>query len=202
VLHHGDDMVRLTLFWSLFLPLGAHYGVDAGRARSAGNQLSAKEATGIAPLAFLLQLGSVYVASVFYKYDPIWTVEHTAVHYALSLDSYTRPWARSLLEMPRLLEALTVGTLLLEALGPLLLFVPWRVDRLRLVALALFWSFHLGLLATMQLGLFPWMAMAIWLAVLPPSAMDVIARRLPRRTLPPRWLALGSSAPPRPFANR
>ena len=70
---------------------------------------------------------------------------------------------------PGLLRVLTHGTFLLEALGPLLVFIPWAQARWRFLAAALFIPFHATLAATMYLGFFPFVSIAGWLAFLPAS---------------------------------
>jgi hypothetical protein len=59
-----------------------------------------------------------------------------------------------------------------EAIGPLLLLVPVAVGPLRTALVLIFWSFHLGLFAFFELGLFPFVCIAAWCALLPGAFWD------------------------------
>ena len=113
VLHRGDAVLRLALFWSLLLPMGARWSLDAraGRGAPAGSD----RVEGLAAWGWTLQLAQVYLWSVAYKLHPAWTHDATAVHEALSLDAYTTSLGRWVLTHTPLTRALTWGTLAIEA---------------------------------------------------------------------------------------
>ena len=67
-------------------------------------------------------------------------------------------------------NGLTLATLLLEIVVPLLLFVPlWRAQ-LRIALVGIFISFHVALGLCLHLGLFSWVSALAWLALLPALA--------------------------------
>jgi hypothetical protein len=68
--------------------------------------------------------------------------------------------------------------MLLETLGPVLLFLPFNVCLQRMIAVGSFILFHLGLALTMELGHFPWVCMVAWLPLLPGSLWDRLAAAL------------------------
>lgn len=157
-------LLRQFLFWGMWLPLGARWSLDARRARSAA---PAAAVLSVASAALLLQVLLVYACNLFYKSDPAWRSTGDAIWMALSQETYSRPLGRALLAWPATLRALTHATFFLEALGPLLVLIPWRTARWRLVAVVVFVAFHAGLAATMYLGFFPFVSIAGWLLFLP-----------------------------------
>jgi hypothetical protein len=159
----GDSILRLTLFWGMFLPLGARFSLDRahGRVREHADRF-----VSLATLAVLLQICLVYWATGFRKSGPLWW-SGRAVFYALHQEAWATPLGASLRQYGGLLEWLTYATLALELLGPCLAFMPVATAWFRLATIALFWSFHLGLASAMNIGLFPLFSMVAWLPFLP-----------------------------------
>jgi Vitamin K-dependent gamma-carboxylase len=192
ILQGGDTLLRLLLFWGLFLPLGARWSLDGLRRRDGLPAGNAEVSAGSA--ALVLQICFVYWFSAALKSHPVWRSEGTAVYYALSIDQFATPLAHYLLGFPGLLRWLTFATLAIEAAGPVLLFVPFYTGRVRLAVVVGFVLFHLvGLRLCLELGPFPWVCAVAWLALLPGRFWDRVAGRLRL----PRWLA---ALPPRPPA--
>jgi hypothetical protein len=69
--------------------------------------------------------------------------------------------------------------------GPVLLFMPWRNRRIREVLVVLFVAMHLGIAATMNLGLFPWVSILGWVLFLPSETLDSVQRLLVREPAEP-----------------
>jgi hypothetical protein len=161
----GDVLVQALLFWSLFLPLGARFSLDRLRA---GNPTPAPVTTqGVAPAALLLQLYLVYaLAAVHKSRSPAW-LHGEMLWYVTHLDQLATPLGRWLGGHTALCHLGTWAALLLELVGPVLLFVPLRIDRLRTLAAAGFIGLHLGFVLVLRLGLFPWYGMVAWLGVVP-----------------------------------
>ena len=158
----GDSMLRLLLFWSLFLPMGARWSRDAaaGRVRTLPDRM-----LGPATAALLLQVCLMYWATGLRKDGPLWW-SGRAIHYALQQDLAT-PIGEWLRQQVTILPTLTYATLWLELLGPCLAFIPVGTAWWRLLTIAIFWSFHVGLASAMNIGLFPLFSMVGWLAFLP-----------------------------------
>lgn len=100
------------------------------------------------------------------KTDPVWW-NGSAVFYALSLDSFTTAVGRWLLQFPSLLACLSFATLTIEAIGPVLLFLPFYHGLLRNGVIVLFLCLHTDFALCLSVGLFPYVAGATWLALLP-----------------------------------
>lgn len=159
----GDVVLRLGLFWGLFLPLGACFSLD----RQNTQRDPPLHFTGGIAWAFILQLAFVYWFTAILKTGPDWWSEGSAVYYALSYETLAKPLGLWLTQFPGLLKFLTYLTLVVEILAPLLVFSPWHRGLLRTLAVALMLGFHLSLWLTLHLGIFPWICMAAWLAILP-----------------------------------
>jgi hypothetical protein len=191
ILQGGDVLLRLLLFWGMFLPLGARWSVDSIASRRGDGP---SRIVSLAGVALLLQICLMYWCSVVLKSDASWRTEGTAIYYALNIDQLVTPLGHYLLNFPRLLRFLTFATLALEVVGPLLLFCPFYNGRVRLAVVLGFIAFHLfGLGLCLELGPFPYVCSVAWLALMPGCFWDYLARHLslaavryPRSAIPSR----------------
>jgi predicted DCC family thiol-disulfide oxidoreductase YuxK len=177
ILHGGDDIERLLLFWCMFLPLNARFSLD--RALNPTVPLAKPLYLSAGSLGLLFQMCFLYWFAAISKWHPIWIGEGSAIYYALSLAQFATPFGTWLLQFPRLLRLMTYGTLALELGGPLLVFCPFLGGAVRLGVVLAFVGFHTGLGLTLRLGSFPWVCASGWLALLPPLVWEVLARRRP-----------------------
>lgn len=175
ILQGGDSLLRAFLFWSLFLPLGARYSIDAVRAKT---KPSTPHFLSVATFAIMLQMVILYEFSAFSKYHPIWFEEGSAIFYALASEQMTKPFGIWLLQFPVLLTWLTFATLFLEIVVPLIAFIPFYLPVLRLMVVLSFWSFHLGLFFSLDIGLFPLICMAGWILYLPSCVWDFLEKKI------------------------
>jgi hypothetical protein len=150
-----SPMLRMLLFWGMLLPLGAYWSVD--RTRSALPRPSPRFLS-LATFGLLMQIAFVYWFTAALKSGPEWRTDYTALYYALSLDQLATPIGHVLLDFPSLLQVLTFGTLVLEVLGPLLLFWPFFTGPVRTGAALAIMSLHFGIWLTMDIGIFPWIS--------------------------------------------
>jgi hypothetical protein len=201
VLHGGDAVLRLLLFWSIFAPVHARFSLDKALNPSA----PVLPVTHLSPatLAIVFQVCGIYWFAAAEKMHPVWVTERSALYYALSLDQFATPLGKLLLDHPAAMRLLTSGTLALELLGPLLAISPFFTAPLRLLVAGSFIGFHLGLAATMWLDLFPWICIAAWCAFLPgvfwerveawwaPTLKGSARVQVPRWLIPPAPRPLG-----------
>ncbi len=179
VLNGGDVLLRVLLFWALFLPIGARWSMDA-RWRPGSNTY-----TGAPLVALLLQVCLMYWTTAALKNDAAWRTEGTAIYYALSVGQFATPLTPLLLNYPFAMKALTFGTLALEAFGPFLAWVPIATGRFRLMAVTAFAGLHIGIGLVMAIGFFPWICLVAWTPFLPSSFWKSVgAYRLEGRTRP------------------
>ena len=126
VLNGGDAILRLLLFWSMLLPLGARWSLDAARA----GRRPPDVVTGGAAAALLLQVVFIYVFTGLKKSGATWN--------------------------EALLQAMTWSTITLERWGPLLAWSPvWSGPaRPGTLAVVLFAGLHAGVLVRSTIDLF------------------------------------------------
>ncbi len=174
VLSGGDSLLRMLLFWMLFLPAGARFSIDAWRADLAGDvSATGNNHFSIGAAGLLLQLAFVYWFSALLKDHPAWRSEGSAIFLALSIDQFSKPLGHAMLAWPGLLKVLTLGTFWLEVVGPAAAFLSAWHGRFRLAVIAIFLGFHLvALNLTMELGIFPWVCAVGWMAFLPTYFWD------------------------------
>ena len=172
ILHGGDDMVRVLLFWSMFAPLNGRFSLDRALNPQTPPLDDANYSWGTQ--ALMLQLCFVYWFTAAWKWDPAWISDGTAIYYALSLDQFAKPLGKFLLGFPDLLRVLTRATYGLELFGPALVFMPFWNARIRIFVVLSFIVFHAGIGLTMALGNFPWVCMAAWLMFLPAAVWESV----------------------------
>ncbi|MFZ4765009.1 MAG: hypothetical protein ACOYMN_08640 [Roseimicrobium sp.] len=177
VLGNGSDaVVRLLLFWSLCLPLGARCSLDARAGKVAAWR---GEIVSLPGACLLLQIAFVYWFSVTCNTDPAWWWgDGSALHRALSLDLYARPFGVWLRGYEGLCAALTCFTVWMEIVSPLIAFLPFWRTVWRLAAVGWFFLFHAGIAVSMNIGPFPYVMMVAWLAFLPKAFWE---RLMPER---------------------
>jgi len=140
--------------------------------------------------AFIVQLGSMYVFTAVMKTDGVWRHSFDAAYYSIGYDQYTTETGYRMMEHPELLRLSTAATLALEFIGPLLLLIPIGNAKFRIMAIAGFIGLHLGLSACLNLGLFSWICICSWLALLPSCVWD---RMQPKPQVAPRWIGTSLS---------
>ncbi len=163
ILTAADDVVRLFLFWFLFLPSPGSFALG-------GPQQVPAKISGLASAALMLQLLIIYFFTAIWKLDPVYTREYSAVYYSLNLDYFVKPLGVFLRSQIWLTKLLTILTMLLEILGPIAALLPWWP--LRIAICLTFISFHFGLFLTLSLGLFSGVMMTYWLLFIPSQAWD------------------------------
>jgi hypothetical protein len=171
----GDVIMRTVLFWSMFLPLGATASVDRLLRRDV--PAAPRSFVSIAGAALLLQICMIYWATAAEKYSPVWTSDYTALYYTLSIDAFATPFGHRFLAYPQLLRYLTAAIYWLEWIGPLVAISPLARTWPRLIVVLAICGFHLGTAFTMELGLLPWICIAIWTVFLPSAVWDWLGRR-------------------------
>jgi len=153
ILSSADQLMRMGLFWCMFLPMGARFSMD-GKAQ--GQSIS-----NIGSAALLVQFAVMYIFTAFLKWHPVWTKDFTAVHYALHIDIFAKPLGVWLRNFFPLTQFMTASTMVLEIVGPLLALT--GLKWIRFAMAVVFIGFHLSLMASMEIGLFPMACIAFWL---------------------------------------
>ena len=196
-LQAGDVVLRLLMFWSLFLPLGARASLDALQRPSLKH--AAGRVVSVASAALAVQMASIYLFTAILKSGRPWR-DGSAVYYALSIDYFGKqPFCETVLstvpvidflgadthawlvanvwptihpQVPWVVSVLTFSTVIWEWVGPFLLFVPFFRSPLRTFTVGSFIALHLGFFMGLEIGLFPWICIAAWVAFLPSAVWD------------------------------
>lgn len=174
VLQSGDVVLRLVLFWCLFLPLGARASVDA--LQSPSIKAPPRRYASIATLGLMFQLSAVYIFTAVLKSGNAWW-NGTAAIYALQIDHFATPVAKWMLTWPdELLWFGTGATLFWEYAGPAFLLVPFAFGPVRTLTVFGFYALHIGFRAALDIGLFSQICMVAWTAFLPGWFWDRFTR--------------------------
>lgn len=154
--NQGDIALVGFLVWSLFLPLGLRYSLDARRRGEAPTA----PVRSLAVFALRVQIAVVYLFNAVHKDGFTWS-EGSAIHYALHLDTKVRAWAVALRDAPLWLsQAMSWGALVIEWAAPLLILAPRYAAATRGVAIASLCALHLGIFALLDVGLYSFVMIA------------------------------------------
>jgi hypothetical protein len=188
----GDCAINLLCFWTLFLPMGARFSVDAvrkslaarrertagelnDRAAAAAHPASAKS---LAFFAILLQLAVIYYFNAVNKHGSTWH-RGTAVRYVLYQERMVT-WFGLLVrdhigfQLSRILTYLTLG---LEFGAPILILTPVGWQWARRVAVLVLPLMHVGFAAGLNLGQFSFNMMGYFPLLMQPDDWAWLAAR-------------------------
>ena len=179
----GDIWFACQLFWSMFLPLGARWSLDARRGDLREPAVGAVRS--VASTALVLQLVAVYVGAGLAKCNPSWFAGEALAH-ALSVHDHGTPLGMLLGNTPWIARPLQWGVLLGEIGLPLIL-VALPSPRIRGGVVTLAIAFHVTIWLTMTVGLFAAIGIVAWLPLIPGGAW-------PAERGEPRSACLGSAA--------
>jgi len=155
---NGGDIVLCELaLWSIFLPVGRVWSVDAALDRRRGARTDDSDKQVVAPAVAVLlgQLFFIYLLNAVHKNGATWR-DGSAVHYVLHQDTIVTSiglWVRGWIT-PGLSKALTWGTLAVEWTLPVLLASPVAPLATRRAALCLAASLHIGFVLFINLEMF------------------------------------------------
>jgi len=171
----GDLLLNMMSFWAMFVPLGARWSWDS--LRSKPHASSRGKVLSLGTAALTIQMPLVYFAAGLLKNSNEWTVNFTALFYALHLHMFATHLALYVRELPHpVLQGMTIGVLALELAGPILLFSPVYTERIRLGLVTLFLMLHAGIFFLLWVGLFSAMSILAIAPLIPGLAWDLIAK--------------------------
>jgi hypothetical protein len=183
ILSGADVLMRMLIFWAMFLPLGKAWSLDNWLKRSgpdnAGVAANAPVLS-VGSAAILLQMALMYFFSAIFKSNASW-VHGQVVAGALAHDFFGSALAPHLLGFPVLLTLITWGTLILEWAAPVLLFFPKGTARLRLWLICALAAMHLGIALSLEVDFFSPVSLAGLSLFLP---AEFWSSRLPGRFFP------------------
>ncbi len=163
ILTGGGILLRMLFFWSMFLPMGAMWSIDASRSEERPTHWSVSS---IASAAILLQVVYMYFFTGLAKLNPFW-ISGDAIEYALNLEMSVKPLGEWLKSWPGVLRAMTFAIPIAEILTLPIMFLPRLYQFNRGALMGFFWLMHIGIWLTMSIGLFSITAMAAWIIFIP-----------------------------------
>ncbi len=225
VLNGADTVFRVLSFWSMFLPLGQYYSIDALRERwkryGRSHYLPDLRADPgprrayAFPLRMIqLQFALIYLFTAWLKLPGAAWREGNAIYYALQLQSLTLPTGDFLLaNAPMwLLRLMSYQSIITEWVFFFFVFLPFGQPLLRAIALILGAMLHIGIAATMSIENFSTVMIGAYLLYFEPAWIEWIDRTLRRvtacSTLPlpqgvsPLWGLLAAATPDQVVAAR
>lgn len=176
----GDVIMKMMLFWSLFLPLAKVFSIDSAL-RTTKDKIKDYKYYSLPNVFFLLQLCMMYWVSIVTKNTPDWMKTQDAVYYALHIDQFAKPlavWARQFVGLTRVF---TFYTLFIEIAGPLFALTPFKWGWLRFISAALMINLHIGLFFTLEIGFFPWVCIVSWIAFFPTCFWELLEKVFQKR---------------------
>ncbi|MFC5272309.1 HTTM domain-containing protein [Adhaeribacter terreus] len=174
ILQGGDDLVRMLLFWSIFLPMGTYYSIDSRKNCKPEKNKYFSAAT----IALILQIFLLYFCTALLKSAPEWHQYGTAIYYALSLDQILLPGGKLLYPHYELLKFLTFGVYYTELIIPFLLLIPFYNGFFRMVVITVLAGLHFGISLTLFVGLFYLINLVSLLGLIPGKQMDWLEKKL------------------------
>ncbi len=182
----ADNVIRVMLFWMLFMPSGARYSLDAVRASARGEKI--RETAPALPMRIgQLQIAWVYTNTIMHKWPGQSWHNGTALHIGLGLDHlFTRTLGKLIFDVPWFIHLGTWFTVVTEISFLPLVFIPifkpqaisaWlkkqATTKRRALSLlfqptykglALFMgtSLHLGIALTMSIGNFSYIMISAY----------------------------------------
>jgi hypothetical protein len=206
LIENGGYVVQnLLLLWTVFMPLGDRFSVDAMLA-----SMRRKRETSVAELndradlvdphrlrpfvsfvgvALVFQISAIYYFNVVHKTGPDWKVNFSAVHYVLYVDRMVTPivgMVRDLAPFP-ILRFMTMSVIAAEALIPFCMFLPQIVIFgfdfklwLKRFGLILINFLHIGFGSSFVLGPFAWSLCVFSTVLIAPQDWELFARVMRR----------------------
>lgn len=169
-LNGGDLTLRVFLLIGIFLPLGKRWSVDALR-RTCDTR---HRLVNVVSATVLLHVVLIYTTNAIFKLRGEMWLGGDAVEYSLNIDRYTVLLGNHLVDYPELLTAITWFWLaLLVGSSALVLLTGWK----RVALVLAFAGAHLGMALTLQLGLFPFISIAVLIPFLPERIWDEVEGR-------------------------
>lgn len=171
ILNGADVLLRMILFFSLFLPLGARFSID----RLRGISRSPTQGDWVfspGTVFFLIQFMLVYIFAGLIKSEiPAWR-DGTGLAYALRSPEFAEPLGLMVVENATAMKVLSGFVVYGELFGSLLLLVPVWTAATRLAVVFGFMGLHMLIASTMSVGMFPLVGIVSASAFLPSAFWD------------------------------
>jgi hypothetical protein len=175
ILNGADVLLRMIVFFSLFLPLGARFSVDRLR-RISRPATPTNWIASSGTVFYLIQFMLVYVFAGLIKSEiPAWR-DGTGLAYALRSPEFVDPLGLVVVENAGAMKVLNGVVVYGELFGSFLLLIPIWNWAMRLAVVLSFSALHILIAATMSVGMFPLVGIVAATAFLPSEFWDHAGR--------------------------
>ena len=171
ILHGGDRVLMAMLFFSMFLPVGGRYSLEA----LWHGQDERRTIRSVGSAAYMLQVLLVFWVAGILKTGPAWTSDYTAISQALHLEVFASDFARLWRHIDPLTQMLTFVVIWIEWLAPVLALVPWLIARS--VGVGALLILEIGIWMNLEIGVFPFISVVSLLPLVPGAWLDAVSRR-------------------------
>ncbi|HEU4536536.1 MAG TPA: HTTM domain-containing protein [Polyangiaceae bacterium] len=188
----GTVVFSILACWTMFLPLGDRFSVDALRASLRARREHAPEALddragfrapagphySLVMVALAVQIAAIYFFNTVHKTGATWR-NGESIHWVLwqnRIATNLAAWLR-MHEPGWLSPLLTRATLIIEGAAPILVFSPFAQKYLRTAHVVAACSLHIGISLLMTLGPFSYVMIGLNLLMLPPELFDWAAAK-------------------------
>ncbi len=189
VLDGGDDFIRVLLFWTPFLPLGARWSVDA-RSHPEWRTLPNSYAS-VATAGLTFQLFVFYLFAAILKFGDEWLKTGDSLYYALAMDQFATSFGHALVAYPEALRPMTWAALVVEYGLALLLLLRGLTPRAQTVFYIVAVGFHLAIASMLNFGLFMLIVIAGLTVMFPTPWLERLAPSSTGDPSPPEPLPSG-----------
>ncbi len=188
----ADRVLAAMLLWGVFLPWGERFSLDALR-RALAQGVSPQQdhpwgqpvvlaprlsSRHLAILGVVLQIGLIYLMTALWKSGWTWR-QGVATYLVLHIDQFIYAPALWIREIPlQWHKAFTWGTLAVEYAALPCLLLPWFQPWLRRAVILGLVTLHLGIMLTLDEGLFSQVMMSTYLVLLTPRDWEALERLL------------------------
>ena len=196
----SDNVIRVMLFWLMFMPTGGRYSVDAALRNARGLPL-VTHGTALPMRMGQLQIAWIYLNTAIHKWGGVSWHNGNALRIALGLDHlFTRPLGKLFFNIPFATRFGTHAALAIEiAFLPLVLLPIWQPARLeawlqtqsraKQIAIGLFFqptykalailggiALHVGIAVTMSVGNFSYIMISTYVLLFEPEWAEAVVR--------------------------
>lgn len=170
----GDTLLKMCLFWSLFLPVTNCFSLDA---HFNGYKEKNFKYSKIPAWGLFFQIFFLYAFTGLLKTGKEWFPEGTAGYYALSLENFATPLGTYLSQFPNFLKPFTILTLFAEIYAPVLFLLSAKEGRFRVLGVVGLMGLQTFLMFNMRLLFFPYLNIIALSALLPEIFWDKVGNR-------------------------
>lgn len=170
----AETLAHLLLLWSLFLPVGRYWSVDA-----ALDSAPRRRPYPILPfVAMRLQIASLYVFAALFKLAGLPWRDGIAVTWAFSDGVFGSTSSGLFLvhHAPALLHVMNYLVIAFQLSFPFLIYCPWRNDFVRAIALICSAAMHASFIFFLNVGGFPYICLVMLSLLVPDKWFDRLLR--------------------------